>query len=52
MNKREERRKEEEEEDYRYGTTKFEFGYMSWVVWNLSISMDTCLGLYGSLYLD
>ena len=30
MNKREERRKEEEEEeDYRYGTTKFEFGYMS-----------------------
>ena len=47
-NKREERRKEEEEEeeeeeDYRYGTTKFEHGYMSWVVWNLSISMDTCL---------
>ena len=33
-NKREERRKEEEEEvkDYRYGTTKFEYGYMSWVV--------------------
>ena len=44
MNKREERRKEEEEEeDYRYGTTKFEYGYMSWVVWNLN--MDTCLGL-------
>ena len=35
-NKREKRRKEEEE-DYRYGTTKFEYGCMSWVVWNLSI---------------
>ena len=41
-NKREEKRKEEEEEeeDHRYG-------YMSWVVWNLSMGMDTCLGLYG-----
>ena len=46
-NKREERRKEEEEEeDYRYGTTKIEYGYMPWVVWDLSIV------LYGSLVLD
>ena len=27
---------------------EFEYGYMSWVVWNLS--MDTCLGLYGICY--
>ena len=46
-NKREERRnEEEEEEDYRYGTTKIEYGYMSLVVWDLSIV------LYGSLVLD
>ena len=47
-NKREEKRKEEEEEeDYRYVTTKIEYGYMSWVVWKLSMGTDTCLGLYG-----
>ena len=39
MDKREERRKEEEEEDHRYG-------YMSWVVWNLSIVL---YGNYGSM---
>ena len=40
MDKREERRKEEEEEeDHRYG-------YISWVVWNLSIVL---YGNYGSM---
>ena len=43
---REEKKKEEEEEEEDHM-----YGYMSWVVWNLSISMDTCLVLYGSLVL-
>ena len=30
--------------EFEYG-----YGYMSWVVWNLSIGTDTCLGLYGTM---
>ena len=51
-NKREERRKEEEEEeDYRYGTTKFEYGYMSWVVWKSSFGLESLETWFRTLYL-
>ena len=57
-NKREERRKEEEEEeeDYRYGTTKFEYGYIVWNfilcmvwVWKLPISFLVRINLRRAL---